>query len=58
MARMIEIYDTTLRHGTQRKDISLSGSDKLNIARRLDALGVTYKLPVNRRGRIKYVYNS
>ena len=39
---MIEIYDTTLRDGTQRKDISLSCSDKLNIARHLDDLGVTY----------------
>src|SRR5450759_3526176 len=39
---MIEIYDTTLRDGTQRKDISLSCNDKLNIARRLDDLGVTY----------------
>ena len=39
---MIEIYDTTLRDGTQRKDISLSCSDKLKIARRLDDLGVTY----------------
>lgn len=39
---MIEIYDTTLRDGTQRKDISLSCSDKLNIAHRLDDLGVTF----------------
>lgn len=39
---MIEIYDTTLRDGTQRKDISLSCRDKLAIARRLDDLGVAY----------------
>ncbi len=39
---MIEIYDTTLRDGTQRKDISLSCNDKLNIARRLDDLGVAF----------------
>ena len=39
---MIEIYDTTLRDGTQRTDISLSLTDKLNIARRLDDLGVAY----------------
>ena len=39
---MIEIYDTTLRDGTQRKDFSLSCQDKLRIARRLDDLGVTY----------------
>jgi len=40
--KRIEIYDTTLRDGTQRKDISLSVNDKLNIARRLDELGVTF----------------
>jgi 2-isopropylmalate synthase len=39
---MIEIYDTTLRDGTQRKDISLSCADKLRIAQRLDDLGVTF----------------
>lgn len=39
---MIEIYDTTLRDGTQRKDISLSCSDKLRIAQRLDEFGVTF----------------
>ena len=39
---MIEIYDTTLRDGTQRKDISLSCSDKLRVAQRLDDLGVTF----------------
>jgi len=38
----VEIYDTTLRDGTQREGISLSLDDKLRIARRLDALGVTY----------------
>ncbi len=39
---MIQIYDTTLRDGTQRTDISLSVSDKLNIAHRLDDLGVAF----------------
>jgi 2-isopropylmalate synthase len=39
---MIEIYDTTLRDGTQRTDISLSANDKMNIARRLDDSGVAY----------------
>ncbi|BCY17016.1 MAG: citramalate synthase [Chloroflexi bacterium] len=39
---MIQIYDTTLRDGTQRKDISLSVSDKMNIASRLDDLGVSF----------------
>ncbi len=39
---MIEIYDTTLRDGTQRTDISLSCGDKIKIAHRLDDLGVGY----------------
>ncbi len=38
----IEIYDTTLRDGTQREGISLSCDDKLTIARRLDDFGVAY----------------
>jgi 2-isopropylmalate synthase len=38
----ITIYDTTLRDGTQREGISLACSDKLRIARELDALGVTF----------------
>ncbi len=38
----IEVYDTTLRDGTQREGISLSCDDKLRIARRLDDLGVTF----------------
>src|SRR5260221_6308662 len=39
---MIQIYDTTLRDGTQREGISLSGADKLRIARKLDDLGVAF----------------
>ncbi len=39
---MIEIYDTTLRDGTQREGISLSCDDKLRIARKLDDLGVAF----------------
>ncbi len=39
---MIQIYDTTLRDGTQREGISLSVDDKLRIARRLDELGVAF----------------
>lgn len=39
---MIEIYDTTLRDGTQRKDISLMSRDKLHIAQKLDQLGVAF----------------
>ena len=37
---MIEIYDTTLRDGTQREGISLTCDDKLRIAARLDELGI------------------
>jgi len=39
---MIQIYDTTLRDGTQREGISLSCEDKLRIARQLDELGVAF----------------
>ncbi len=38
----VQIYDTTLRDGTQREGISLSVDDKLKIARRLDEFGVDY----------------
>jgi len=38
----VEIYDTTLRDGTQREGISLSCDDKLKIAQKLDDLGVDY----------------
>jgi len=38
----ILVYDTTLRDGTQRADISMSVDDKLAIARRLDQFGVHY----------------
>jgi 2-isopropylmalate synthase len=38
----LQIYDTTLRDGTQREGISLSCDDKLRIAARLDDLGVTF----------------
>jgi 2-isopropylmalate synthase len=39
---MVQIYDTTLRDGTQREGISLSCDDKLRIARCLDDLGVAF----------------
>ncbi len=42
MAAPIELYDTTLRDGTQMEGISLSAADKLKIARKLDELGVHY----------------
>lgn len=40
--RAIEIYDTTLRDGTQGEGISLSLQDKLQIAQRLDEIGADY----------------
>ncbi len=40
--RRIEIYDTTLRDGTQALGVSLSLHDKLEIATALDAFGVDY----------------
>lgn len=39
---MVELYDTTLRDGSQTEGISFSVVDKLNIARKLDGLGVGY----------------
>ncbi|MBP1702493.1 MAG: 2-isopropylmalate synthase/homocitrate synthase family protein, partial [Chloroflexi bacterium] len=38
----IQLYDTTLRDGTQREGISLSLDDKIKIARRLDDFGFHY----------------
>jgi 2-isopropylmalate synthase len=40
--KKIELYDTTLRDGTQREGISLSVYDKIKIARQLDEFGVDY----------------
>jgi len=42
MSERIQIYDTTLRDGTQREGISLSCDDKLRIAQKLDDMGVAY----------------
>src|SRR6202050_25646 len=42
MKRRIEIYDTTLRDGTQGEGFNLSLQDKLQIAQKLDELGVDY----------------
>src|SRR5439155_25931475 len=42
MASDIEIYDTTLRDGTQGEGIAFSVADKLRIAERLDVFGVHY----------------
>ncbi|HWD72044.1 MAG TPA: citramalate synthase, partial [Actinomycetota bacterium] len=40
--RTVDLYDTTLRDGTQRAGISLSVDDKLKVLARLDRLGVPY----------------
>lgn len=40
--RPVQIYDTTLRDGTQGEGFSLSLLDKLRIAEKLDEFGVTY----------------
>ena len=44
--KTIELYDTTLRDGTQMEGISLSVSDKLKIAQRLDEVGVLFLIAV------------
>ena len=38
----VEVYDTTLRDGTQGENVSLSVDDKLRITQLLDELGVAY----------------
>jgi 2-isopropylmalate synthase len=40
--KKIQIYDTTLRDGSQGENISFSVEDKLHIARKLDELGIDY----------------
>ena len=42
MKQYIEIYDTTLRDGTQAEDFNLSVEDKIRIACKLDDLGIDY----------------
>jgi 2-isopropylmalate synthase len=42
MSREIKIYATTLRDGAQSGGVSLSMEDKVQIAQRLDALGIHY----------------
>ena len=41
-ASIVEVYDTTLRDGTQMEGMSLSCDDKLRIAEHLDSVGVTF----------------
>src|SRR3954449_11666569 len=38
----VEIYDTTLRDGSQQEGLSLTVDDKLRVAEQLDHLGVAY----------------
>ena len=42
MARLVKIYDTTLRDGTQGEGVAFSMEDKIRLAQRLDALGIHY----------------
>jgi 2-isopropylmalate synthase len=42
MPESVEIFDTTLRDGTQLEGVSVTVDDKLRIAEQLDWLGVTY----------------
>ena len=42
LSRKIELYDTTLRDGTQGEHINLSVQDKLLIAQQLDEFGMDY----------------
>src|SRR5258706_3633608 len=42
MRRVIKIYDTTLRDGTQGEGVSFSMEDKVRLTTRLDALGIHY----------------
>ena len=39
---LIQIYDTTLRDGTQSEGFTLSAHDKIRVARRLDELGIAF----------------
>ena len=38
----ILLYDTTLRDGTQGENVTFSADEKLNIAMRLDDIGIHY----------------
>jgi 2-isopropylmalate synthase len=42
ITKKIQVYDTTLRDGCQCEDVSLTVDDKLQIAERLDDLGIDY----------------
>ena len=42
MKPLVEIYDTTLRDGSQGEGINFSVADKLRIAERIDAFGIHF----------------
>src|SRR6201994_770448 len=42
MPRSVQLYDSTLRDGSQMEGISFSVGDKVLVAQRLDELGVDY----------------
>lgn len=42
MPKHIQIFDTTLRDGTQGEKVSFSAEDKFRIAKRLDEFGIDY----------------
>lgn len=42
MKKHVDIYDTTLRDGTQAEEINLTTQDKIRIALKLDELGIQY----------------
>jgi len=42
MSAFINLYDTTLRDGTQGEQVNLSAEDKLRIAKRMDSFGIKY----------------
>src|SRR5690242_21858288 len=42
MPAAVDVYDTTLRDGSQQEGLSLTVDDKLRVAEQLDHLGVQY----------------
>lgn len=42
MSRQVEIYDTTLRDGTQAENFNLSVNDKVRISHKLDEMGIDF----------------
>ncbi|MCX5870478.1 MAG: citramalate synthase [Deltaproteobacteria bacterium] len=42
MSRLVQIYDTTLRDGTQAENFNLSVHDKVRISHQLDAFGIDF----------------